>query len=119
MTSVVDSCQYAYTTNRSIGSMWCSIIRYLQANIMRVGNKWIIEVDFKKYYDLICQNEVIHYLMNTFIISEAILSLIINIIRMNIFDNTNNISFNLDSIGIPQGLPLSPLLSLVQLEVSN
>lgn len=75
------------------------------------GYMWVVDMDLEKFFDTVCQSKLIQVLSET-LTDGRVVSLIHKYLRAgammgDIFEET--------SVGVPQGGPLSPLLSNIML----
>ena len=85
-------------------------IRKCQENIQQ-GYKYAVDMDLEKYFDTVCQSKLIEILSRT-IKDGRVISLIHKYLRAGVVVKH---SYEETKVGVPQGGPLSPILSNVML----
>jgi group II intron reverse transcriptase/maturase len=85
-------------------------IRKCQSNI-DVGYKYVVDMDLEKYFDSVNQSKLIEVLART-IKDGRVISLIHKYLRAGVIVRD---SFEETEVGVPQGGPLSPILSNIML----
>lgn len=75
------------------------------------GYKYVVDMDLEKFFDTVCQSKLIEILSQT-VKDGRIISLIHKYLNAGVVKNG---LFERTEIGVPQGGPLSPLLSNVML----
>ena len=80
-------------------------------DMMNDGNDWIVDIDLEKFFDTVCQSKLIEVLSRT-IKDGRVISLIHKYLNAGVIANG---IFERTEIGMPQGGPLSPLLSNIML----
>lgn len=75
------------------------------------GNGWVIDMDLEKFFDTVCQSKLIEILSRT-IKDGKVISLIHKYLNAGVISNS---VLKETTIGMPQGGPLSPLLSNIML----
>jgi group II intron reverse transcriptase/maturase len=83
-------------------------IRQCQENVNE-GYEYVVDMDLEKFFDTVCQSKLIEVLSRT-IKDGRVISLIHKYLNAGVVENG---LFNRTEIGVPQGGPLSPLLSNV------
>jgi len=79
--------------------------------IVEVGYKYVVDMDLEKFFDTVSQSKLIEVLSRT-IKDGAVISLIHKYLNAGVVENG---LFARTEIGVPQGGPLSPLLSNIML----
>jgi RNA-directed DNA polymerase len=85
-------------------------IRRSQKNVDE-GYKYVVDMDLEKYFDTVCQSKLVEVLSRT-IKDGRVISLIHKYLRAGVVVKHK---FEETEIGVPQGGPLSPLLSNIML----
>ena len=85
-------------------------IRKCQENIQQ-GYKYAVDMDLEKYFDTVCQSKLIEILSRT-IKDGRVISLIHKYLRAGVIIKH---SYEETRVGVPQGGPLSPILSNIML----
>ena len=80
-------------------------------DMMNDGNDWIVDIDLEKFFDTVCQSKLIEVLSRT-IKDGRVISLIHKYLNAGVIANG---MFERTEVGMPQGGPLSPLLSNIML----
>lgn len=75
------------------------------------GYVWVVDMDLEKFFDTVCQSKLIQVLSET-ITDGRVVSLINKYLNAGVMVNE---SFEETKLGVPQGGPLSPLLSNIML----
>ena len=78
---------------------------------LRDGYKWVVDLDLEKFFDTVNQSRIIQILGNT-VKDGRVISLIHKYLRAGVVVNHK---FEKTELGVPQGGPLSPLLSNIML----
>ncbi|WP_243643831.1 reverse transcriptase domain-containing protein [Tepidibacillus fermentans] len=86
-------------------------IRHCQFNIDE-GYKYVVDMDLEKYFDTVNHSKLIEILSRT-IRDGRVISLIHKYLRAGVIVKH---SFKETEIGVPQGGPLSPILSNIMLD---
>lgn len=85
-------------------------LRQCQKNVNN-GNVYVVDMDLEKFFDTVCQSKLIEVLSRT-IKDGRVISLIHKYLNAGVIANG---MFERTEIGMPQGGPLSPLLSNIML----
>ncbi len=85
-------------------------LKQCQANV-NDGYEFVVDMDLKKFFDTVCQSKLIEVLSRT-IKDGRVISLIHKYLNAGVIANG---MFERTEIGMPQGGPLSPLLSNIML----
>ena len=102
---------YGFRPNRSAHDALKQVKHYVDD-----GNVYVVDMDLEKFFDTVCQSKLIEVLSRT-IKDGMVISLIHKYLNAGIISNG---IFEKTEIGMPQGGPLSPLLSNVMLnELDN
>ena len=80
-------------------------------DMMNDGNDWIVDIDLEKFFDTVCQSKLIEVLSRT-VKDGRVISLIHKYLNAGVVANGK---FERTEVGMPQGGPLSPLLSNIML----
>ena len=80
-------------------------------DMMNDGNDWIVDMDLEKFFDTVCQSKLIEVLSRT-VKDGRVISLIHKYLNAGVVANGK---FERTEVGMPQGGPLSPLLSNIML----
>lgn len=102
-----EDCSFAYRRGRSV-RMAVERIGLLQ----RQGYRWVVEADIEKFFDRIPHNRLLSEL-RTVVRDDALVSLVQLWLTAPIEDDGQLSSV---SLGVPQGSPISPLLSNLYLD---
>lgn len=78
---------------------------------LRDGYKWVVDLDLEKFFDTVNQSRLIQILGNT-VKDGRVISLIHKYLKAGVVVNHK---FEKTELGVPQGGPLSPLLSNIML----
>ena len=98
---------YGFRPNRNCSQAVTQALEYLNS-----GYEWVIDIDIEKYFDTVCHDKLISILR--YRIKDAkVLHLIRQFLRAGIMEDGLVHSSN---EGVPQGGPLSPILSNVYLD---
>jgi CRISPR-associated protein Cas1 len=83
--------------------------------VKRINNgfKWLVKVDIDSFFESI-DHTILSNLLRNYLEDEQIIQLIAKLISIQVCDAEGNFSY---MTGIPQGSPLSPLLSNIYLDV--
>lgn len=81
-------------------------------NIMNEGYEWIIDLDIEKYFDTVNHDKLISILRER-VQDKATLHLIRSFLRAGVMENGLT---SPTEVGVPQGGPLSPILSNIYLD---
>lgn len=98
---------YGFRPNRSCSQAVLQALEYLNS-----GFEWVIDIDIEKYFDTVCHDKLISILR--YRINDAkVLHLIRQFLRAGIMEEG---LVHPSEKGVPQGGPLSPILSNVYLD---
>lgn len=98
---------YGFRPNRSAHDAMARVLDYLNE-----GCEWVIDLDIEKYFDTVNHDKLISILREK-VNDKATLHLIRSFLRAGVMDN-GLVSSN--TVGVPQGGPLSPILSNIYLD---
>ena len=98
---------YGFRSNRSAHDAIDKVLEYLNE-----GYEWVIDLDIEKYFDTVNHDKLISILREK-VNDKTILHLIRSFLRAGVMENGLT---SPTEIGVPQGGPLSPILSNIYLD---
>lgn len=109
---LVSPAQHGFVPRRGIITCWKSIINLIQQM------PWIYEYDLSTFFDGINHKLLIETIVNKLKVPHKDQKRWKRIIRMSVHDKSKN-SITPTLVGMPQGLPISPVLCIQALEKSG
>ena len=100
-------CSYGFRPNRSAHGATRKVLEYLNE-----GYTWVIDLDIEKYFDTVNHDKLISILREK-VNDKTTLHLIRSFLRAGVMERG---LFSSTEVGVPQGGPLSPILSNVYLD---
>lgn len=104
--NIFSECSYGFRPNRDCHTAMNKVLEYLND-----GFEWVIDLDIEKYFDTVNHDKLISILREQVNDSHT-LHLIRKFLQAGVMDNGLTSS---TTIGVPQGGPLSPILSNIYL----
>ena len=105
--NVFSDYSYGFRPNRDCHTAICKVLEYLNQ-----GFEWVIDLDIEKYFDTVNHDKLISILREQVNDSHTV-HLIRKFLQAGVMDNGLVSS---TTIGVPQGGPLSPILSNIYLD---
>ena len=105
--NVFSEYSYGFRPNRDCHTAICKVLEYLNQ-----GFEWVIDLDIEKYFDTVNHDKLISILREQVNDSHTV-HLIRKFLQAGVMDNGLVSS---TTIGVPQGGPLSPILSNIYLD---
>lgn len=98
---------YGFRVNRSAHDAINNVLEYLNE-----GYEWVIDLDIEKYFDTVNHDKLISILREQ-VNDKTTLHLICSFLKAGVMEEG---LMNATTVGVPQGGPLSPLLSNIYLD---
>jgi len=105
--NIFSECSYGFRPNRDCHTAMNKVLEYLND-----GFEWVIDLDIEKYFDTVNHDKLISILREQVNDSHT-LHLIRKFLQAGVMDNG---LISSTTIGVPQGGPLSPILSNIYLD---
>lgn len=105
--NVFSDYSYGFRPNRDCHTAICKVLEYLNQ-----GFEWVIDLDIEKYFDTVNHDKLISILREQVNDSHTV-HLIRKFLQAGVMDNG---LVSVTTIGVPQGGPLSPILSNIYLD---
>jgi hypothetical protein len=108
--------QYAYLPKRSIGSCWTKIQQELNRHKTLGKKTMLYEYDLQGFFDGLHHDLILEALRNQLMMPDELVDLFKVILRIPVMDKGE---LTPTTAGVPQGLAISPILSIITLNHSG